>query len=126
MVVKKQKEERQCDSCGAIITGRSDKRFCSDYCRNTKHNELNRDISNYMRKVNNILRRNRRILAALNPNGKCKVRGTTLMEEGFNFAYHTNVYETKKGLKYHFCYDQGYLELDEGWYALVERQSYVK
>jgi predicted nucleic acid-binding Zn ribbon protein len=121
-----EKEERFCEYCEEPITGRSDKRFCSDYCRNSKHNLENKDNSNYMRKVNNILRRNRRILARLNPTGKAKVMSATLMEEGFNFAYYTNVYETKKGGKYHFCYDQGYIKLEDGWYALVERQSYVK
>lgn len=121
-----QEKKRQCETCATILTGRSDKRFCSDYCRNIKHNAENKDSSNYMRKVNNILRRNRRILARFNPKGKSKVLGTTLMEEGFNFAYFTNVYETKKGARYHFCYDQGYLKLDDGWYALVERESYVK
>jgi len=126
MMQKRPKDNRVCETCGDTITGRSDKRFCSDYCRNTKHNQINRDSSNYMRKVNNILRRNRRILMRFNPNGKAKVVGTTLMEEGFNFAYYTNIYETKKGAKYYFCYDQGYLKLDDGWYALVERQSYVK
>ncbi len=125
MIGKSKENKRFCENCETPITGRSDKRFCSDYCRNTKHNEANRDHSNYMRKVNNILRRNRRILAQFNPKGKNKILGTTLMEEGFNFAYYTNVYETKKGLRYHFCYDQGYLKLEDGWYALVERQSYV-
>lgn len=119
-------KNRKCENCKDDIHGRSDKRFCSDYCRNTFHNEQNKDASNYIRKVNNILRRNRRILAAQNPNGKSKIQGTLLMEEGFNFAYFTNVYETKKGGKYFFCYDQGYIKLDDGWYALVVRESYVK
>lgn len=126
MIRKSQENKRVCESCGDPITGRSDKRYCSDYCRNTAHNAVNRDGSNYMRKVNNILRRNRRILARFNPTGKAKVLGTVLMEEGFNFAYYTNVYETKKGMRYFFCYDQGYLKLEDGWYALVERQEYVK
>ena len=119
-------DKRICANCGSKITGRSDKRFCSDYCRNTKHNEENRDTSNYMRRVNNILRRNRRILAELNPNGKTRIQGSVLMEEGFNFGYFTNVYETRKGGKYYFCYDQGYIQLEDGWYTLVVRESYVK
>jgi hypothetical protein len=126
MAQNKSEVKRVCLSCGDEIKGRSDKRFCSDYCRNTKHNELNRDSSNYVRKVNNILRRNRRILERFNPNGKSRIQGTVLMEEGFNFAYYTNIYETQKGVRYHFCYDQGYLKLEDGWYALVERQAYVK
>ena len=121
-----EKEKRQCLECGTEIYGRSDKKFCSDYCRNEQHNKVNRDATNYIRKVNNVLRKNRRILEKFNPNGKSKVKESTLMEEGYNFAYHTNIYNTKKGGKYYFCYDQGYIKLEDGWLALVIRQEYVK
>lgn len=120
------KEKRQCLVCETPIYGRVDKKYCSDYCRNAHHNIRNRDATNYMRKVNNILRKNRRILERFNPNGKSKVKESTLMEEGYNFGYHTNVYNTKKGGKYYFCYDQGYIKLEDGWLALVIRQEYVK
>lgn len=123
---EKKVEIRTCLQCDAELLGRRDKKYCSDYCRSQAHNELNRDYSNYMRKVNNILRKNRRILAKHNPTGKAKVSGSVLMEEGYNFAYHTNIYETKKGGKYYFCYDQGFIKLDDGIYALVVRESYVK
>lgn len=122
----KKNEKRTCVQCGDELFGRRDKKYCSDYCRATAHNEQNRDYSNYMRRVNNILRKNRRILAAHNPKGKAKVTKTVLMEDGFNFAYHTNIYETKKGGKYFFCYDQGYIQLEDNLYALVVRQEYVK
>jgi len=125
MALQKEDKTRTCEHCGTKILGRSDKRFCSDYCRNSQHNLENRDQSNYMRKVNNILRKNRRILAQFNPNGKTRVQGSALMEEGFNFAYFTNVYQTSKG-KYFFCYDQGYIQLEDNSYALVIRESYVK
>ena len=124
--MSKTENKRTCEHCGTAIFGRIDKRFCSDYCRNSAHNIQNRDSTNYMRKVNNILRKNRRILSKLNPKGKAKIQSTVLMEEGFNFAYYTNVYETKKGGKYFFCYDQGYIRLEDDWIALVVRESYVK
>ncbi len=120
------KETRKCLHCGDEMQGRIDKRFCSDYCRNSHHNDENRDSTNYMRKVNHILRKNRRILSKFNPNGKARIKGSVLMEEGFNFAYFTNLYETKKGGRYFFCYDQGYIAIDDGYYALVIRESYVR
>ncbi|MEX1001444.1 MAG: hypothetical protein WDZ35_04955 [Crocinitomicaceae bacterium] len=122
----KKEKTRLCEHCEAELFGRRDKKYCSDYCRSAAHNEENRDYSNYMRRVNNILRKNRKILSKHNPNGKAKVDGAVLMEEGYNFAYFTNIYETKKGGKYYFCYDQGYIKLEDGKYALVVRQSYVK
>lgn len=126
MTVNKGIEERKCAECGAPLHGRKDKRFCSDYCRNTFNNRLNEDSTKYMRRINNILRKNRRILSEMNPHGKKTVSGITLAEEGFNFHYYTNIYETKKGGVYYFCYEQGYLKMDNDTYMLVHKQDYVK
>jgi len=116
---------RKCDVCGDKITGRADKRYCSDQCRTANHNINNRDSTNFMRNINNMLRKNRRILAALNPNGKSKTTRTKLLDLGFKFGYFTNVYETKGGKTYYFCYDQGYIDIGAGKYAIVTRKEYV-
>ena len=118
--------ERICLECEAPLRGRKDRKFCSDYCRNSYNNKLNEDATNYVRRVNNILRKNRRILAKLNPEGKKTVDGITLAEEGFNFHYYTNMYTTQKGSQYLFCYEQGYIKLDNEQYMLVVKQDYVK
>jgi predicted nucleic acid-binding Zn ribbon protein len=115
----------QCPNCGASINGRVDKKFCSDYCRNTFNNKKNSDVNNYMRNVNNALRKNRRILATMNVHQKTKVPKKKLLQAGFNFEYYTNVYETRKGSKYFFCYDQGYLTIDDKFLTLVVKQDYV-
>lgn len=106
--------------------GRSDKKFCSDACRNTFNNKKTGSSNAYIRRVNNLLRRNRKILLDLNPGGKAKTTQFRLLEMGFNFHYFTNIYETKAGRRYYFCYDQGYIELEDGWYSLVHKQDYVE
>ena len=116
---------KKCPDCGEPIKGRTDKKFCSDLCRDAFNNKLNSDTTNYVRNVNNILKRNWKILSELNPNETVKVHKDKLTEKGFNFHYYTNVYTTKKGAVYHFCYEQGYLPLDDGYYALVVRKEYV-
>ncbi|MDX2360473.1 MAG: hypothetical protein QNK23_06680 [Crocinitomicaceae bacterium] len=118
--------KRSCNECEQTLNGRKDQKFCSDYCRNTFNNRLNEDATKYIRRINNILRKNRRILALLNPEGKITVDGITLAEEGFNFHYYTNIYTTKTGSKYYFCYEQGYLKLDNDKYMLVLKQDYVR
>ena len=118
-------KNRKCPECGFEILGRSDKRFCSDQCRNTFNNRQQRDANNLVRRVNNTLRKNRRILESLNPKGKSKVTKTQLLDKGFNFDYYTNVYSTKKGNTYYFCYDHGYLPLENDYMALVIKQEYV-
>ena len=117
---------KKCLACAEEIKGRSDKKFCGDYCRNSYNNQINRDPNNYARRINHILRKNRRILAELNPHGKAKVHRDKLFENGFNFNYFTNQYITKSGNHYHFVYDYGYLELDGDMFALVFRSEYVK
>lgn len=119
-------ETRECYECKMKLSGRKDQKFCSDYCRNTYNNRLNEDATKYVRRINNILRKNRRILASLNPDSKKTVDGIRLAEEGFNFHYYTNIYTTKTGSKYFFCYEQGYLKLDDDRYMLVVKQDYVK
>lgn len=116
----------KCLECGINIYGRSDKKYCSDQCRTIYHNKNNMDANNFMRNINNILRKNRRILKELNPTGKSRTSKETLMERGFKFSYFTNEYITKTGKVYKFCYEQGYLELEKNKYALVVREEYVK
>jgi len=115
--------EKTCLECGTIIKGRSDKKFCSDLCRNSYYNRMNSDTINLVRNVNNILRKNRRILENSNPHGKTKVHKDQLLAKGFNFKYFTNIYETKAGTIYYFCYEHGYLPLENDFYALVRRDN---
>lgn len=117
--------KKSCIECGDEYMGRADKRFCSDQCRTSHHNRLNSDVHNFMRNINNTLRKNRRILANLNPYGKTKVSKTDLLDLGFKFSYFTNIYITKSGKEYRFCYEQGYLKLEDGTFALVEKKEYV-
>lgn len=115
-------KKQTCLVCKDKFTGRVDKKFCSDSCRSTYNNRINKDQTNYVRNVNNMLRKNRRILKKINPNGKTKTHRDKLVELGFTFNYHTNIYTTKTGNVYYYCYDQGYMELDNDFYVLVEKK----
>jgi len=117
--------DKFCEECNEKFIGRSDARFCSDQCRSSFNNKQNASSGNYVRKINRILSKNRRILESLNPKGKSKTTKKKLLAEGFNFDYFTNVYNTKNGNKYFFCYDQGYLELENEYYALVIKKEYI-
>lgn len=117
--------EKGCLECGEIIKGRQDKKFCSDSCRNAYNNRQNKTVNNLMRNLNRTLSKNRRILAELNPNGKAKTTRDVLVGKGFDFNHFTGIYETKKGGRYYFVYDQGYIFLEAGQVALVVKQDYV-
>jgi hypothetical protein len=54
------------------------------------------------------------------------VRREDLLDRGFKFSYYTNIYTTRGGNTYFFCYDQGYLPMEGGYLTLVVRQAYVE
>ena len=112
-----------CPECGKPVFGRIDKKFCSDACRNAYNNKANAAATNHMRNVNSILARNRRVLAELNPEGKKKTHRDQLLKRGFDFDFHTSIYTTKSGDTYRFCYEQGYLQLQDGFILLVQRKE---
>ena len=116
-------ETKTCASCGEIVKGRIDKKFCYDACRSIYNNRLNSDTTALMKTVNNVLRKNRRILESLIPKneGKTKVSLKKLQEKGYNFIYQTHNYTTKAGANYVFCYEYGYLSLEGNMYMLVKR-----
>ena len=115
--------ESKCLECGDKLIGRADKKFCSDQCRNTFNNRNNSDANNLVRNINNTLRKNRRILVDLNPNDKTKTSRDKLLSKGFSFNYFTHTYETKTGSIYHFCYEMGYLELENNEILIVKRDK---
>ena len=115
--------DRTCLDCGEILRGRSDQKFCSDQCRNNYNNKINRYETNFMRNVQNILRRNRRILADLNTDEKIEVHQDLLTAKGYNFEFYTNTLKTKEGDIYYFCYDQGYSPLKDHHFSLIKRKS---
>lgn len=118
--------KKECLYCKEPFEGRSDKKFCSDNCRNAYNNELNSKSNNYIRNVNRKLKKNRRILEELNPTGKTKVKKQQLLVKGFDFNYFTSIYVTQKKAEYRFCYEQGYLDLGGEWYALVIKKEYTE
>ncbi len=117
-----EEDKRLCPECGRPVRGRQDKKFCSADCRSAYHNRQRARSEGVIREVNKVLRRNRNILAALNPEGKVRLPRARLLEQGFRFDYHTHIYRTRSGNVYVFCYDQGYIELPGEYVALVRRK----
>lgn len=111
---------KNCPECGNIILGRVDKKFCSDMCRNNFNNKLKAVEVNYVRNINNALKKNRRVLAGICPEEKSKTTRNTLNDKGFDFNHITHLRKTLKGAVYYFVYDYGYLELDNDFFLIVK------
>lgn len=119
------KEPVLCRCCNAPVKGRADKKFCNDYCRNEYNNSLKSPATNLVRNINNALGRNRRILESLlQPDEQpVTIHHDKLVEKGFLFKYNTHTFTNKKKDVYFFCYEMGWLALDNGWYLVVKRGS---
>jgi hypothetical protein len=118
-------QQRTCLNCGETLKGRIDKKYCDDQCRTQYNNRINSDSLALIKNVNTILKKNRRILEELlshTQEGKLKVNIKRLQQKGYNFIYHTHRYKTQAGSIYHFCYEYGYLHLEQDTYVLVKNR----
>lgn len=118
--------EKKCLDCGDTLRGRTDKKFCSDQCRNNYNNRLNRDSNNFVRNVHGLLRKNRRILSDLYSEGKLKVHKDALFALGYNFSFFTHIIETSQGHKYHYCFEYGYRETGDDFLELRQNSQYIE
>ena len=114
---------RLCLDCGEKLRGRSDKKFCSDHCRNNYNNKLNKDVNLFVRNVHSLLRKNRRVLLDLYDTGKRKIHIDALIVTGFNFNFITQVIESEDGSVSRFCFEYGYRELDSSYIELIKNVS---
>ncbi len=119
-------EDKKCLACSKVIRGRIDKKFCDDYCRNNYNNQLKSGETKLVRNIVNALRKNRLILQqAIGNEEVSKTSKEKLLAEGFQFKYHTNKYDNKKGSVYYFCFDYGYLPLDNDWVLVVKAKNNI-
>jgi predicted nucleic acid-binding Zn ribbon protein len=118
-------ESRSCPACNKTVKGRADKRFCDDYCRNNYNNQLNSDSVNYVRNVNNILRRNRRILEeTMKGIEKATIRTKVdLAKKGYRFEFFTSIFTNKEKETYYYCYEFGFKEIDREKCIIVRNKT---
>lgn len=112
-----------CPECGSPVAGRSDKRFCSDGCRNMLHNRERQQQVAAVRSVNQILFRNRLILLAAVESSRSRVPLAYLKSKGFNFHFFTHQVQTPSGGTAIFCYDVGYRQESSNLLALLKEDD---
>lgn len=117
-------ETRQCLTCSSELHGRSDKKFCDDQCR-TIYNNRRKTEGKTVKQINSILRRNRRILEQLIPSDgrKAMVSSRKLSDLGFNYSYYTHICTTRAGASYVFCYEYGYMKLENNRHLLIRQHE---
>ena len=122
-----QLEIKYCTYCDKQIKGRSDKKFCNDFCRSGYHYEINRSTSTLVHAINLNLRRNRKILQSFIPATfeKTEVERDNLLVYGFTFMYFTHM-KVISDITYYFCYDLGYHMISRDTIAIVQQKSLVE
>jgi hypothetical protein len=119
-----------CLFCEKEVFGRSDKLFCSPYCKSAYHYAQNKEHNNTLfNKIDKQLKLNRKLLKRYNLAGKATVRKADFEEAGFNPKYFTHYWKTGKGDVYLFCYEYGFLQRSENnksKYVLIEWQAYME
>jgi len=120
----------KCLECNEIIEGRTDKKFCSQYCKSAYHYKKNlKKDKTHFQTVDKILKKNRQILKQYNKAGKATIIKAKLLNEGFNPKYFTNYWKAKNNNLYLFCYEYGFMEKTENGkskYILVTWQKYME
>ncbi len=114
---------RTCDQCGAVITGRRDKRFCDIRCKNAYHRDMRRITEPVTKRIDQFLHRNRTILYELWKDARKKrffVSRTKLYKKGFRFKYFTSTYVNNQGKLYHYLYDFRWMEFSTDQIMVVK------
>ncbi len=118
-----EKRNIECPVCGSRIVGRRDKKFCDVQCRVTYHQRINNDCDRMIRKFNNRLKKNRKILNDFEELGKVICSSKQLLFMGFDFSIHTSIYINDCGDTFYYCYDRGYVSKGRDEYAVVKRET---
>ena len=120
-----EQHSRNCLQCEKPIKGRIDKKFCGDVCRNSFNNQLNAKQNSIIRRVNRSLFKNRRILESLLQGGKSSITclRQSLSLQGFDFRFHTHEEILPNGRTLQFCYEYGFVALDEDRVRVLTRRS---
>jgi len=123
------KQSRTCAYCNKEITGLSDKKYCDPYCKSNYHYQQTKvSEPRFYVKVDQQLKRNRRLLKAFNKSGKATVRAHRLKDLGFNPNFFTHFWKTSKDEVYLFVYEYGFLsrkEKGQEKYILIKWQPYM-
>lgn len=115
-------QNRQCRYCSKTLLGRADKKFCDHYCRNAYNNSQNTDKGNYVRRIDSILKRNRRLLQKeADGDQRKKVSREQLSLDGFHFGYFTQQVALKTGDVFFYVYDYGYQYEEDDWVWIVRK-----
>ncbi|MDX1683672.1 MAG: hypothetical protein R3275_00465 [Saprospiraceae bacterium] len=114
---------KKCLQCNHPLHGRADKKFCDSYCRSQYHNDKSAQDNSVLKKIDRILRKNRKILTMLTRKSNMVITKSKLKELGYRLDFYTHQVKVDGGLTYYFCYDRAILPLDQKKVAVVRSKD---
>ena len=105
--------EIKCPVCNTLVIGRRDKKYCSINCKSIAQYEKRIDENKFYFQVDTQLKINRKILKKYNKIGKTAIRKEVLHNEGFDPNYFTHFRKTTENSVYFYCYDFGFLNIND-------------
>ena len=97
--------QKTCLSCGSKITGRADKKYCNDACKNDFHNHHSGPPAHYERNQIAIALKNHKILRKIASAGIGEIGTKELEVYGFNFEGLTGLKLLSQDNYQLFCFD---------------------
>ena len=120
----KSKKSGCCLECGhSIQYGRSDKKFCSDSCKNSWHNRQRKEFLKVHSKVLHVLDKNYSILEHCLLKGKTSLDLGDAVQWGFNPEYITGLRSYRMRMEFR-CFDIKYLRSDNKIYN-IEKVPFI-
>lgn len=113
MEIQMKTEERKCKECGNKLKGRSDKKFCDDYCRNSYNYRSLKSEHSQINRIHSTLKRNRKILKLFLEAGQREVQIELLKINGFKFNFVTQIQKAASNNPVYCCYDVSYAYIDD-------------
>ena len=112
-------DKRRCLYCDAPLSGRIDKKYCDDNCRNNHYYNIKKKDDVMVDSINRVLLSNRNILKSLYKN-KSKINRQYLLDKQFDFDLFTGVYRTKTKSEYVIIYDYAYKFVDDDEIVVIK------
>lgn len=99
---------KNCLTCDSIIRGRTDKKFCDDYCRSAYNNKHATTKLSNVRAITNKIIKNRRILEKWATKKRNPVSLYDLLSDGLSLSYATEYIHQPVGNPHIYCFEFGY------------------
>lgn len=97
-----------CQQCQSPLKGRSDKKFCDDYCRSQYYSQQHKINNDCIKFVTNRLRKNRMILKKLYTQKKYSISLHHIPIFGMDLCFHTHKFKSSNGDIYTMVFDYGF------------------